>query len=197
MGYNAFPWAGGGRGEQAAVRPLPDDLEGLRHLYPAGGTRTEIAVLNTWFESSAPYDDAAILRGLCAPSLGDTWDTTYAARCGTGGPDGGSTTVCAGDRLYTRFTLANYSTEMADDLDVRAWFSTNDVFELSADQVSPTVRVETIGRARSTLQVKSWQVPANLDAGTEYYVIIEVVGTTASGAAVQDWIPMRGKVTAC
>jgi hypothetical protein len=200
MNYNYFPWAGGGRSERDAVRPLPDDAEALRALYPSGGNRHEVALLNTWFDRNAVYNGSAIQHGLCSPSLGDTWSSNifrFSPGCGTGGPDGGSTTVCAGDRLYTRVAFANYSTDVADDVDVRAFFSTDEVFQLGTDLVSPTARVATVGAELSALLARTWQVPAGLRAGTQYYVIIEVAGTTADGGAVEDWIPLRGRVTGC
>jgi hypothetical protein len=200
MDYNYFPWAGGGRSERDAVRPLPDDAQGLRDLYPNAGNRHEVAVLNTWFDPNATFNGSAVMHGLCSPSLGTAYSSNifrFSPGCGAGGPDGGSTTVCAGDRLYTRFAFANYSTDVANDIDIRAFFSTDEVFQLGTDVVSPTARVTTVGAERSALLDRAWQVPAGLQTGTEYYVIIEVAGTTADGGAVEDWIPLRGKVTGC
>jgi hypothetical protein len=198
--YNQFPWSGGGRSERDSVRPLPDDAQGLRALYPGVGNRHDVAVLNTWFDPNAVIDGSAIQHGLCSPSLGTGFSSNifrFSPGCGTGGPNGGSTTVCAGDRLYTRFAFANYSTDVADDFDIRAFFSTDEVFQLGTDVVSPTARVTTVGAERSALLERVWQIPAGLQTGTEYYVIIEVAGTTADGGAVEDWIPLRGKVTGC
>jgi hypothetical protein len=200
MNYNYFPWSGGGRSERDSVRPLPDDAMGLRHLYPGAGNRHDVAVLNTWFNPNAVYNGSAIQHGLCSPSLGTAFSTDifrFSPGCGTGGPTGGSTTVCAGDRLYTRFAFANYSTDVADDIDIRAFFSTDDIFQLGTDVVSPTGRDTTVGAGGSALLERTWQIPAGLQTGTEYYVIIEVAGTTANGGAVEDWIPLRGKVTGC
>jgi hypothetical protein len=199
MNFREFPWANrtGGNG----VRPLPDDVAAMRYLYPAAGVRSEVATLTTWFDTnrvSAVGPGAAMQIGLCAPSLGNQFSASpfsdISATCGTGGPNAGSTSVCPDDLLYTRFALANYSTESVH-VDVRLWLSTDEVFTLS-DKVSPTHPTADVTRANSALQSHNWRVPAGLIAGTRYFVIAQVAGTTATGAPVDDWIPLRGTVTA-
>src|SRR5690242_3820873 len=97
----------------------------LRHLYPDSSTRSEAAVLTTWYASSIQAGGSAGQLHLCTPSLGDTASADpFAYYCGTGGTKSGSTTVCAGDLLHTRFTFANYSTDTADDINVRMYLST-------------------------------------------------------------------------
>jgi hypothetical protein len=192
MNSNDFPWANRLAGER--IRPLPDDVAGLRHLYPGPGSRSEVAVLTTWFEGSTS-DGAAYQRGLCVPSLGTQFASSkFFGPCGTGGPKSGSTQVCPDDLLHTRFTVANFSTEPVH-LDVRLWLSTDEAFNLD-DPLSTTHRVADVGEADSALQSQTWLIPSTLVKGTEYYVIIEVAGTTATGVSVQDWIPMRGTVVA-
>ncbi len=57
---------------------------------------------------------------MCTPSLGDRASASpFDYYCRSGGPKSGSTMVCAGNMLHTRFTFANYSTDTADDIDVR------------------------------------------------------------------------------
>jgi hypothetical protein len=106
--------------------------------------------------------------GLCAPSLGTQFSTSpfsdLYAKCGTGGPIAGSTSVCP-DNLLTRFALANYSTDSVH-VDVRLWLSTDEVFTL-IDKVSPTLPTADLNRANSALQSHSWRVPAGLTAGTQ------------------------------
>jgi hypothetical protein len=197
MNYGQWPWAGGGRDETEAIRPLPDDIRGLRYLYPGSGTRSEVAVLNTWYTESGDPEEPAIQNGICAPSLGDTFSTFfYTYECGDGGPDAGSTEVCADDRLFTRYTFANYSTEAADSIDVRLFFSTDDTYQ-STDLGSPTHRDVTVASAHSIMYKTTWRVPSGLVSGQEYYVIVYVVGTTTSGGWVEDWIPLTGTVTGC
>jgi hypothetical protein len=197
--YNDLPWAGGGRSEREAIRPLPDDVEGLRRLYRDGGSRSEVAVLNSWHDFGVKSGGSTIQHGLCSPSLGTSFSSNkfrFAPGCGEGGPDGGSTVVCTGDKLYTRFAFANYSTDTADDIDVRAYFSTDDVLD-STDLDSPTHREATVYPQDALLKGMTWDVPSGLQSGDEYFVIIYVGGFTSSGAFVEDWIPLRGKVTGC
>lgn len=198
MNYLDYPWAGGGVAETDAIRPLPDDLRALRYLYPGSGSRSEIALLTTWYNSQIPQGGSAAQVHVCAPSLGDKnsdspLDSYY---CGTGGSKAGSTKVCAGDRLYTWFTFANYSTETADGIDVRMYLSTDDVYD-STDPISPTGINVTVDSGRSKAVGKGWEVPSGLTSGTSYHVIIHAIGTTSSGAWVEDWTPLTAPVTAC
>jgi hypothetical protein len=195
--YGQRPWAGGGRDESEAIRPLPDDLRGLRHMYPSSSVQSEIALLNTWFVQASSAGEAANQFGLCAPSLGDGFSASpITTTCGYGGLDSGETEVCAGDRLYTRYAFANYSTEAADDINLRLYFSTDEVFD-STDTFSPTLREATVEAAHSNLLARSWQVPSGLVSGSTYHVIAHALGYTPSGAEVEDWIPLTGTVTAC
>ena len=193
MNANVYPWAN--RTAAHGVRPLPDDVRAMRNLYPAAGTRSEVAVLTTWYDPGSLLNGAAIQHGLCTPSLGTQFAVVkFFGPCGEGGPDAGSAVVCPDDRLNVVFTVANYSTQSVD-LDIRVWFSTDDVFDLN-DPLSPSQHTTDLVRADSDRHSRAWLVPANLVAGTEYFVIVEVAGTTSSGVSVEDWIPMRGTVEA-
>jgi hypothetical protein len=194
MNYGDRGWAN--RPGDDAVRPLPDDVEALRDLYPAAGTRTEVALYNTWYDPARVTNGAATQDLLCEPSLGTSWNADrFASRCGTGGAASGSTTVCAGNTLRTRFALANFSTDSVD-VDARLWFSTDDVYQWS-DTISATAHTFTVSANGSTQQGRTWTVPALGAAGTTYHVLARVVATTSTGAVVGDWIPLRGTVTAC
>lgn len=199
MNYLDYPWAGGGVAESDAIRPLPDDLRALRHLYPGTSSRAEVALLTTWYDDDPLLNqsESAAQLHVCTPSLGDAFSSsTFDYYCGTGGPKSGSTKVCAGDLLYTRFTLANYSTEQADDLDITMYLSTDDVYS-SHDVYSPTFRELTVKGGHSAMVEQKWEVPTGLASGTRYQVIVHAIGTTSSGAFVEDWTPLTAPVTAC
>jgi hypothetical protein len=198
MNYFAFPWAGGGVAQSAAIRPLPDDVRALRYLYPGTSSRSEVALLTTWYDDSLLSGGSAAQVHLCAPSLGDKAITGPFGGyyCGTGGPKAGSTTVCAGDRLYTQFVLANYSTEKVSTVGLSMYLSTDDVYS-TTDLLSPTSAAITVEAAHSKLDRHAWDVPSGLTSGTKYNVIIRASGTTTSGAAVDDWTPLTAPVTAC
>ena len=138
-----FPWAN--RAEPDAVRPLPYEIGELRRLYPAAGTKYEVAALNTWFgPPTDPSDSAGGQYQLCLPSRGanifpmDNWSGT----CGfdSGGPGfgtpGSTTSVCSGSTLHTRFTIANSSTTSMN-VSASLWFSRDDPWD-SADLDSAT-----------------------------------------------------------
>jgi hypothetical protein len=193
LNYGDRPWAN--RVADDAIRPLPDDVEGLRSLYPLADTRREVAVLNTWYDpivSTETYP-AADQKQLCKPSLGSAWNNDlFADVCGlTAGGAAGSTTVASGNTLRTRFAFTNYSTESVDVV-ASLYFSTNDTWD-AADVASVTTRSFSAGANSSSQQGRTWTVPSGLAAG-DYYVIVRVVATTSSGVVVTDWIPLRGTV---
>ena len=190
MNYGARPWAN--RPDDERVRPLPADVRLLRDLYPAAGVRTELATLTTWFDEHDISDSGAALgKVLCAPSLGSAFSSSlFDAHCGSGGAKGGSTEVCAGDTLRTRFTLANYSTHDVD-FDVRLWLSTDATWQWY-DAISPTQPGQIhLDAAQSARKGISFEVPALGAPGTEYHTIVRASGE------VSDWIPLPGAVTAC
>ena len=193
LNYGDRPWANLPGDDR--IRPLPDDVEGLRALYPAAGIRREVAVLNTWYDptslSSSTYP-AADQGRLCQPSLGTSWNPDrFADVCGQTNGAAGSTTIAEGQTLRTRFAFANYSTESVNVV-ASLYFSANDVFD-AADVASATTHSFATSQNGATQQGRTWTVPA-LNPGT-YYVIAQVEATTTSGVVVSDWIPLRGTVT--
>ncbi|MGE0820866.1 MAG: hypothetical protein AB7G75_00370 [Candidatus Binatia bacterium] len=193
LNYGDRPWAN--RLQDDAVRPLPDDIEGLRALYPLAGSRYDIAVLNTWYDPVAPVGSypAADQKQLCKPSRGSAWNSDlFADVCGvTQSGAAGSTTVASGNTLRTRFAVANYSTERVDVV-ASLYFSTDDIWD-AADVASATTRSFSVSANGSSQQGRTWTVPSGLTAG-DYYVIARVVATTPSGVIITDWIPLRGIV---
>ena len=191
MNYGDRAWPN--RPGDDGIRPLPDDVEALRDLYPAAGTRTEVALFNSWYDPASPVADQKLL---CKPSLGTGWGADrFADKCGTGGANSGSTTICTGNTLRARFALANYSTDEVD-VTARLWFSTDDLYQWS-DTISATSHTFTVSAQGSTQQGLTWTVPALGAAGTTYHVIARVTATTPAGVTVGDWIPLRGTVQAC
>ena len=144
-GYDGYPWAN--RPDHEALRPLPADVRTLRQRYPEAGSRAEVAVLNTWFDATDPSESgAAYQQHLCQPSLGSGWSLkTSAGTCGTNGADQGSTEICTGDTLRTRFALANYSTEAVDVVS-GLWFSLHDQWDSSDGVVNLLKTRPTLGR---------------------------------------------------
>jgi hypothetical protein len=198
MNYNDFPWAGGGRTEAEAIRPLPDDVSFLRNKYPgAGPARSEVAVLNTWFTATSIVDangnPVATPQHLnCAPSLGTSDTDYYAPHCGVGGADAGSTEICPNDVLRTHFTVANYSNKHVD-LTARMYLSLDDRYT-NLDAVSVTSRPISLDAAVSGHYAKTWRVPNPATTDTTYSVLIRVTGTTIAGDSVEDWLPLTGTV---
>src|SRR5262249_47198693 len=115
---------------------LPDDVRALRNLYPGTTTRAEVGLFNTWFTpapAGSPVGTPATQDRLCSPSLGNSFSTSlFGGQCGTGGPNGGSTTVCANDLLRVRLAFVNYSTSDVD-LTVSLWLSNDDVLQTGSD----------------------------------------------------------------
>jgi hypothetical protein len=185
-----FPWAN--RRGSNSIRPLPDDVRFLRDLYSAAGTRSEVAVLNTWWDSAAAVTQGSRPQEFnCAPSLGTTDSVQFnAGFCGTGGPASGSTDVCPNDILRSRFTIANYSTS-AVDLEARIYLSPNRIWDVQ-DWVSVTSRPISIVQSDSGNFARTWRVP-NAEWGF-YNVIVRVTGVTTTGDPVEDWMPLPGSV---
>ena len=177
MNYGFLPWAN--RPKSEAVRPLPDDVEGLRHLYPGTGERSEIAVLNTWIDTDEVSDSGA------------------ATQVHNPGPhpqgQADSDDVCPGDTMKTRFTVANYSTR---NVTGTAWlyFSVDD--ELSSDDlISPSNHNVAPALASAMNRRESWTVPSSVAANTDYHVIVRVTATTnVTNVHLDDWIPQVTKV---
>ncbi|HET8935883.1 MAG TPA: hypothetical protein VFN67_20690 [Polyangiales bacterium] len=191
LNYGDRTWAN--RPEPERIKPLPDDIEGLRELYPGGSTRTEVGLFNSWYDptqlSSGAYP-AASQAFLCAPSGGTGWAGRFASLCATAPV----TQLCPGDTLYTRVAVANYGT---DDVDVAMtmWLSQDDVLNTSADLAAPETRSFALGAQSSSQQGRVYSLPASAAFATEYTVIVKAVATeqTAAGSS-SDWVPLRGKI---
>jgi hypothetical protein len=192
MNYHDRPWAN--RPGAESIRPLPDDVRGLRELYPGTGRHSEVALLNTWFDPATVSQTGAANQFLnCAPSLGDTNSADiFAPQCGDGGPDAGSTDVCPGDFLRTRFTVANYSTHTVN-LTARMWLSRDEEYDWR-DVLSVTPRPITVTAAESDNLARSWIVPNPTTLDADYHIIVRITGTTTTGDPVDDWIPLTGTV---
>jgi hypothetical protein len=205
MNYGVFPWANRPVGDR--IRPLPDDVQALRELYPdsliSPGSRYDMAVLNTWFAPDTnDADTAGTQSRLCAPSLGNAFSSNaFGSVCGTGGDQSGSTQLCEGSLLRTRFTIANYSTESVD-ISARLWFSLDDQWDPIDDVISPSALNINFTRASEAVALQTWSVPAGLNTTLytptiDYHAIVRITGTSASGTVVDDdWIPLRGIVQA-
>jgi hypothetical protein len=187
MNYGDRPFANRASGEQ--LMPLPDDVEFFRDQYPAAGSRSEVAVLNTWYEAivSADTYPAANQYRLCQPAKGASWAADDAEGfCAVGGTN----QVCPGDTVRLRFAAANYSTSSVD-LTARMVLSTDTTLG-GGDLRSPTLRTFTLGAQSSSKQGRTFTVPTSAAYGAEYNVLVRVGGTTTGGVAVSDWSPMRG-----
>jgi hypothetical protein len=194
-----FPWAN--RPANDAVRPLPYEAAVLRDLYPASGTRYDVAPLNTWWgPPNTEEDKAGSQIDLCKPSLGAAFsDAVDADTCGVDGTASGSTDVCAGDALKTRVALANYSTERMQ-VTTQLYFSSDEKWQ-ATDVASPEAYLKPLDDATSGLSRREYTVPT-LTPGT-YRPILRTSsvrlladGSTDPSTEVTDWIPLRGTVTA-
>jgi hypothetical protein len=185
LNYGERPWANAP--VDAMIRPLPYDVRQLRTMFRASGSRTEVAVLNTWMDK----DSTAVVtpqKMLCAPSVGAVANAANAFANFCGEPK--ATSVCRGDIVQVQYALANYSTE---DVDVTSnlWFSTDDKWDPN-DRLSPTVKTYTVPAAHS--QNKYWGYEAPVVSSGTNFVIVRVTATTPSGVTVKDSIPLTGTV---
>ena len=195
-GSGGFPWAN--RDPDLALRPLPYDTDILQALYTEKGDSWDVAVLNTWFAPPEPGDSAANQVANCTPSVGDKWSPDGSdGSCATGG----DTTVCAGDMLKTRFTLANYSTGSMR-VTATLYLSRGDAKWHGDEPASETTHSLDFLPTQAQSWQASWKVPA-LTSGASYRPIVRVIaehirddGSADPDSVVADWIPLRGNVTA-
>ena len=189
MNYGHRPWF-----DANTIRPLPDDVEGLRALYPQPNVgSSEVAVFNSWWTLDGAESGAAQQEPYCDPSLGDVFTTMFSAKCGTAGDDAGSTQVCSGSILRSRYTVANYSTEEAD-VTARLWLSTDDRWD-SSDRLSPTRYEINVNEAGSETHAGSWELPS-------FGISPRASTTRSSGCGAPPptaapstrWTPQRGTV---
>jgi len=202
LNYNRHPWTRDTTTSFDQVTPLPDDVRGLRAIYPGTSTRAEVGLFNTWFTPAppgSPVGTPATQDRLCSPSRGNSFSASmFDTVCGTGGTNGGSTTVCANDQLRVRFTFVNYSTSDVD-LTARLWLSTDDVLQTGSDVESADTYLYSGIITNANHAGQSFTVPSlsGFTSGTTIFVIMQIEGTTTTGTAVSDWRPLYGQVTVC
>jgi hypothetical protein len=214
LNYGERPWVHAS--EDAMIRPLPYDVRELRDMFPGSGSRTEVAVTNTWLVHENPpcapnlnkavdADLSALCETdpvasvtyqemLCAPSVGDEPKETklFARFCG----EPNATAVCPGSILQVHYGLANYSTASVS-VTSNMWLSLDDAWDPD-DYLSPTSKSYSVSAATSQNKFWGYEVPSlpiNLLEPREYYVIVRATATTPSGVTVRDSIPMVGTVT--
>lgn len=195
---HARPWSN--RADEKRIEPLPDMRRALQALYGDGAAEKDVAALVTWFDDSTGANPAP-QRLLCKPSKGVAFSPGFFDNtCGVnavGQP--GSTSVCPGDTLYTRFAVPNYGTTDMD-IDIELWFSTDEQLDRisGADKQSPTVLATTTGARSSSRRGRTFEVPGALLPGTDYYPVIFMnTGSEYTAEESQDnnWIPLRSPVT--
>jgi hypothetical protein len=190
-GTGGFPWAN--RLVSDRVRPLPADIGWLRRTYPAPGTVYDVSVLNTWHEDGSE-PDADDQVALCKPSTGTDWSDDIG---GSGsaqfcGKDAGAL-ICPGDKLRTRFAIANSSTEPVD-LTLRLALSRDEEWGGSDDVLSPTrVSVSDFDAEDSRLMELTWKVPPidTSNFNVTFHPLVQVSGDHVN----TDWIPLRGALS--
>src|SRR5262249_15213128 len=196
--HGGFPWAN--RPDAESARPLPYDDKLIRDMYPASGTRWDVAALNTWFHvTTSSTGKAADQVALGTPSLGSkfTKDKATSGACGTGGAHAGSTTVAEGDLLRTRFALANYSTGSMQ-VTSKLWLSPDDTLGYD-DQPALTWDVRTVDAETSALAEVSFEMPWLPDGRYHAIVVLGSQHINSDGSVdphspVTDWIPLRGTI---
>jgi hypothetical protein len=198
-GTGGFPWAN--RGPDQQIRPLPYDVSLLRRDYPGTGTRYDVAVLNTWYTAPTDStDDAAHQVKLCKPSLGASWaSSTSSGTCGLDGTDSGATSVCVGDTLKTRYTLANYSTGSVT-VNSSLWMSTDEAQGVDDTPSSTSARRDDIPAATSLPVKAEWKVPDLTGKKLHPIILITSNHQNADGSIdpkseTKDSIPLRGTIT--
>jgi len=189
LNYGERPWANRPVGQRA--RPLPDDVRGMRHLYPASGSRFDVALLNTWFTESSDPKVPANQSMFCKPGRGkNLGPSMFGAYCGAA-DDPLPTTVCGGQSLAVQFALANYSTSAVNS-SVWLYFSTDDVWSPGDIASSDYVMVNQTD-AQSSRRGFTYKVP-DLPSGY-YYPILRALAVDQSTSVTDDWMPLTGMVT--
>jgi hypothetical protein len=205
MNYGVKPWAN--RPGNDMMKPLPDDAKALRALYPGTSSRYDVAALNTWYDGDSPPSPsgAAYAKLLCTPSLGADYDTNkFASKCGTGGAKSGSSSICAGDMLRVRYTIANYSTTMVY-VTAQVYFS-SDYTLGSTDYPSVSAYSLWIHPGGSKIVTASAKVP-DLTAlsGLTAHPILQITtwqdaddnGVIETATEKTDWNPLQGYLSVC
>jgi hypothetical protein len=188
---DGFPWAN--RPVADMVRPLPADIMRLRNMYPATvvGAVYDVSVLNTWDEPNPDNPGESKQVALCQPSTGSSWSTDIGGigfgYCGVS--DGNPAQGCPGDTLYTRFAIANGSTESVD-LKVKLAFSKDEQWGGSDDVLSPSGYSVDKSAEDSKLMELTWKVPPIDTSNTHvvWHPLVQISGDHVD----TDWIPFRG-----
>jgi hypothetical protein len=157
MNYASRPWSN--RDVHSQVRPLPDDVEGLRDLYPSSGVRREVGLFNTWYDSSdVSNSGAAYQKQLCRPSTGTSWGDKFGLYCGqlvdsaNGGFSSGSSSMNPGDFVRTQVTVGNYGTSTVE--------ITHSLYFSRDEQWHPDVA--TVNQMRIATGAQPSEIPADL-----------------------------------
>ncbi len=177
--------------------PLPDDVEGLRALYPGSGERHDVAVLNTWFDPDDTVDKGreAKQKFLCAPSAGPNWGSRFDDLCGVDAGAPASTEVCPGDIVLTRVALANYGTNFVD-VNMTLWWSLDARYSPAVDIPSSEIRSTSVSMSGSTQQGRIYTVPAAVAYDATYELIVHIDATNqVTGEVISDWTPLLGQIT--
>jgi hypothetical protein len=194
LNYGERPWANRPAGHKA--RPLPDDVRGLRNIYPASGTRYDVALLNTWYVESNDPEVPADQDMLCRPGRGkdlgpSIFEPEYCGSSDDPAPDA----VCKGQNLNVWFALANYSTSPVSS-SVMLYFSTDDVWNYG-DIASSSYLIVDQTAAQSSHKGATFEVPDLPGAkGTRYYPILRALAVPDGPVpSFADWMPLTGTVT--
>jgi len=192
MNGNDRPWLNRSAGMQAT--PLPDDVRALRYLYPENTDHFEVGLVNTWFAEYTVADgNKAQQYKLCAPSLGDSFGDKFDTYCGSGGSV--TTSICPGDQLKARVSVANFSTSSVNG-HLRIFFSEDEAFD-SSDFASNTVHSISVNSSASSHQGRNFEVPRGqtMSLGKEYTVFAYFIAYNSSGTKrTTEYVPLNGKV---
>jgi hypothetical protein len=134
--------------------------------------------------------------------VGSAWSSSISSgTCAVNSTASGSTTVCRGDTLFTRYQLNNGSTGGIDVVQ-QLYLSTDEQLATGSDLLSPSWTVSSVPVGRSARRSVAFEVPA-VSRGVVYHPILKVVayedtdGAPSAGTMRTDWIPLRGTVTGC
>lgn len=189
MNYGDYPWTN--RQPEHQMAPLPDDRRGLRVLYPNNVTENDVAIVNHYVNyDSVSSNGVPRQRRLCRGSGGNEFsDSMFDSYCGK--PV--KFFVCPGDRIYTRFSIANYSTS-STTVQQRLYFSSDTNLQTFIDTKSDTVWSKSLGAGRHHREGHSFEVPADLFTGNVYNLIMHLESDLPNEYEGNNWIPLRGQI---
>ncbi len=198
MNYHHRPWINGVDANKVA--PLPDDRLGLQSLYPTAETAVDLVAANNYVDYSTATASIVYSDQLCRPSRGDRWTVNpFESTCGQDyGGAAGSTAVCSGDTVLTRFAVGNIGT-VAEGYEVAFWFSEDTIIDgPSTDLLSPTSwRGSVLMIGDDELAEVEVEVPSDLwSLGVaEFHVLVEVVPDDPDDWARNNTLPLRGTLS--